>query len=74
MPRPIRTLPLRLDPETYQRLYLQAKAEGVSMNELVKRALGEHFDAKPIDRERLRALASEIVARDAALLDALARA
>jgi hypothetical protein len=69
-----KTLPLRLDPETYQRLYLQAKAEGVSMNELVKRALGEHFEAKPIDRERLRALASEIVARDAALLDALAKA
>jgi hypothetical protein len=74
MPPSTKTLPLRLDPETYQRLFLQAKAEGISMNELVKRALGEHFEAKPIDRERLRALASEIVARDAALLDALAKA
>ena len=73
MPK-MKTLPVRLDPATYQQLYVQAKAEGLSMNELIKRALADHFKAKPIDRERLRALASEIVARDAALLEALARA
>jgi hypothetical protein len=70
----VKPLPLRLDPETYQQLMVQSKAEGVSMNELVKRALGAYFEAKPINRERLRELASEIVARDAALLEALAKA
>jgi hypothetical protein len=70
----VKALPVRLDPETYKRLYLQAQAEGVSMNEVVKRALNAHFEATPIDRERLRQLASDIVARDAKLLEALARA
>jgi hypothetical protein len=43
------------------------------MNEVVKRAIGAHFDAHPISRDRLRELASEIVACDAELLDALGK-
>lgn len=73
MAGPVKALPVRLDPETYKRLALQARAEGVSMNELVKRAIGSHLDAHPIPRERLRDLASEIVAQDAELLEALGR-
>jgi len=58
----------------YRQLQLQAQAEGRSMNEVAREALRGHFKAQPIPRERLRALASEIVARDAALLEALAKA
>jgi hypothetical protein len=67
----VRTLPVRLDPETYKRLALQAKAEGVSMNEVVKRALGGYFESRPIERSRLLELAQDIVSQDADLLDAL---
>jgi hypothetical protein len=70
----VKALPLRLDPVMYQRLQLQAQAEGRSMNEVTKDALRAHFEARPIPRERLRSLASEIVAQDAALLEALAKA
>jgi hypothetical protein len=44
------------------------------MNEVVKRALNAHFATQPIDRERLLELAREIAARDATLLEALAKA
>ncbi|HEV3157539.1 MAG TPA: ribbon-helix-helix protein, CopG family [Candidatus Baltobacteraceae bacterium] len=70
----VKTLPIRLDPEMYRRLQLQAHAEGRSMNEVTRDALRAHFVARPIPRERLRSLASEIVSQDAALLDALAKA
>jgi hypothetical protein len=70
----MKSLPVRLDPEVYARLRLQASAENRSMNEVVRDALRSHFDARPIPRERLRELASEIVAQDRDLLDALARA
>jgi hypothetical protein len=70
----VKALPLRLDPTMYHRLQLQAQAEGRSMNELTKDALRAYFEARPIPRERLRSLASEIVAQDAALLEALAKA
>jgi len=70
----VKALPVRLDPEMYQRLQLQARAEGRSMNEVTRDALRAHFEARPIPRERLRVLAAEIVSQDAALLDALAKA
>ena len=66
-------LPIRLDPEVYARLRLQATAENRSMNEVVREALRSHFAMRPIPRERLRELASEIVAQDRELLEALAR-
>jgi predicted DNA-binding protein len=69
-----KALPVRLDLAMYHRLQLQAKAEGRSMNEVTRDALRAHFDARPIPRERLRALASEIVSEDATLLRALASA
>lgn len=69
----VKQIPLRLDPEVYARLQLQARAERRSMNEVVRDALQSHLDARPIPRERLRELASSIVARDAELLEALAR-
>lgn len=69
-----KALPVRLDPEMYRRLQLQAQAEGRSMNEVTRDALRAHFEARPIPRERLRTLASEIVSQDAALLEALANA
>lgn len=69
----VKALPVRLDPETYKRLALQSQAEGVSMNEVVKRALGSHFEAHPIPRERLLEIARDVVAQDAELLEALAK-
>jgi hypothetical protein len=44
------------------------------MNDVMREALRSHFEARPIDRERLRSLAREVVASDAELLDALAKA
>ncbi len=44
------------------------------MNEVMREALRSHFEVRPISRDRLRALASEIVAADADLLEALKRA
>jgi hypothetical protein len=70
----VKSLPVRLDPQMYAKLQLQAQAEGRSMNEVMREALRTHFEARPIPRERLRALAAEIVAQDAELLDALAKA
>ena len=66
--------PVRLDQAVFDRLRLQARAEGRSMNELVGMAVEAHLQAHPVSRDRLRALASEIVAQDADLLEALARA
>jgi hypothetical protein len=66
--------PVRLEQTVYDRLRLQARAEGRSMNEVVRVAIESHLESHKIPRERLRALASEIVARDADLLEALARA
>jgi hypothetical protein len=69
----VRALPVRLDPQTYKRLALQAQAEGISMNEVVKRALGAHFEARPIPRERLLEIARDVVSQDAELLEALGK-
>ncbi len=43
------------------------------MNEVVKRALGAHFEARPIPRERLLEIARDVVSQDAELLEALGK-
>ena len=62
---------VRFSPEEHAELTARAKIEGRSINEIVRAAVREHFDSKPIAREDLLAAVRAIAARDADILKAL---
>jgi|GEM_PF-3105808 len=66
-----KSLPLRLPPEEAEELRRRARLECVSMNELVRTALREHFERQPIPREKLLSEIRRIATRDADVLEAL---
>jgi hypothetical protein len=66
-----KSLPLRLPPEEAEELRRRARLEGTSMNELVRSALREHFERRPVPRDKLLSEIRRIATRDADVLEAL---
>ncbi len=66
-----KSIPLRLPPLEADELRTRARFDGVSMNELVRIALRDYFERRPVPREKLLAEMRRIGAGDGAILDAL---
>ena len=64
---PVRTLTIRMPASEARRAELVARAEGISTNELTRRALTAFIDARCAD-EKFLAHARALVEQDAALI------
>ena len=62
---------VRFSPEEHAELSARARIEGRSINEIVRSAVRDHFEQKPIPRDDLLAAVRTIAARDSEVLRAL---
>jgi hypothetical protein len=62
---------VRFSAEEHAELTARARIEGRSINEIVRSAVREHFEQKPIPREDLLTAVRAIASRDSEILRAL---
>jgi len=62
---------VRFSPEEHAELTARARIEGRSINEIVRTAVQQHFEQKPIAREDLLTAVRAIASRDTEILRAL---
>jgi len=70
----MKQLPIELDDRTAHELGLRSTIENRPLEEIVGSAIRDYVDAHPITREGMLTIARAIMAEDADILEALARA